>query len=84
MHDGDELCSKPGLHVMGDVCNGRSNGVPGGEWRVHDNTKAFNLEVDLVQGLKGVFIIKVVVERYSEVWIHDGGDKHGVFGRRWE
>ena len=43
MHDGDELCSEPGLYVTGDVFNGRGDGVLGGEGRVHDHTEAFHL-----------------------------------------
>ena len=48
VHDRDELCSEPGLYIIGDMFNGRSDGVPGGEWEVHNNIKAFDLKVGLV------------------------------------
>ena len=64
--------------------NGRGDRVPGVEWRVHNDAKALNLEIGLVQGLKETSIIKVMVKRYGEVGIHDGSDKGGVFSGRWE
>ena len=48
MHDGDKFCSELSLDIMGDMLNGGGNGVPGGEWGVHDDTEVFDLEVSLV------------------------------------
>ena len=48
MHDKDELHLKPSLHITHVMFNDRSNRVPGGEQRVHDNAKVFNLEVGLI------------------------------------
>ena len=56
----------------------------GHEEGVHDYTKTFHLEVDLVQGLKGAAIIEVMIEWDGEMGIHDGGDKSRMFGRGWE
>ena len=38
MHDGDELCSELGLHIMGNMFDHGGNEVASGEQRVHDNT----------------------------------------------
>ena len=81
MHDKDKLCLELDLHITDDVFDSRCDGVPGGEQRVHDITKAFNLKVSLVQGFKGASIIKVMVERYGEVGICDGSDVSGMFSR---
>ena len=81
MYDGDELCSEPGLYIIGDVFNGESDRVSGCERRVHDNVKAFYLEVSLVQGLKGISIVKVMIEQDSKMEVCEGGDKSGMFGR---
>ena len=75
MHDRDELHSELGLHITGDMFDSRSDGIPGGEWRVHDDTKALHLEISLVQGFKGTSIIKIVVKWYSEVGVRDGSDE---------
>ena len=48
MYDGDELCSELGLDIMGNVLDDRGDGVLGGEQRVHDDAKVFNLEVGFV------------------------------------
>ena len=61
-----------------------SDGVPGHRGRVHNNAKAFNLKVGLIQGFKGASIIEVMVKGYGEVGVCDGGDKCGIFSRRWE
>ena len=79
MHDGDELCLELDLHIMGNVFDSGCNGVPDVEWGIYDDVKVFNLEVCLVQGLEEVSIVKAVVKRYSEVGVHDGSDKGGVF-----
>ena len=84
MHDRDEFHLEPRLHITCNVFNGEDNRVPGGEWGVHDDTEAFNLEISLVQGFKGASIIKVMVEKHGEVGVCDGGDKGGVFSRGWE
>ena len=52
------------------------------EWGVCDNTKVFNLEVGLIQGLEGASIIKVVVKRHGKMQVSDGSDKHRMLGRR--
>ena len=70
---------KLGLDIVGNVLDGRSNGVPGSEWRVYNNIKTFNLEISLVQGFKGTSIIKVMVKRYGKVKVYDGSDKGQVF-----
>ena len=59
---------------MGNVFNAGGDGVPGGEWRIYDNTKVFYLEVGLIQGLEWASIIKVVVERDSDMGVYDGSD----------
>ena len=74
MHDRDELCSEPGLHITGNVFNSGGDGVVDSEWGVHDDSEAFYLEVSLVQGFKGASIVKVVVEWNGEVGVHDGSD----------
>ena len=43
MHDGDELRSEPGLHIMGNVFNGGGDGILGGEGRVHDYAEVLYL-----------------------------------------
>ena len=48
MHDRDELCSEPGLHIMGDVFHSRGDGILGSERGVYDDAEAFDLEVGLV------------------------------------
>ena len=48
MHDRDELCLEPGLHITSNVFDGGSNGVVSGEQGVHNHTKVFDLEVCLV------------------------------------
>ena len=53
MHHRDKLCSELGLHITGDVFDGRCDGIPGCEGGVHDNTKVFDLEVALYKALKG-------------------------------
>ena len=65
MHDGDELCLEPGLNVTGNMLNGRGDGIPGGEQRIHNNAEVFNLEIDLIQGFKEASIIEIVVKRHS-------------------
>ena len=80
MHDGDELYSKPGLYITGDVLDSQGNRIPGRESGVHDNAKAFYLEVGLVQGLKGAPIMEVVVKQDSKMGVCDGSDKCRVFG----
>ena len=69
---------------MDDVFDCRGNGVASGEWGVYDDAQVFHLEIGLVQGLKWTSIIEIVIERYSEVGVRDGGDEGGMFGRRWE
>ena len=82
MHNRDELHSEPGLHITGDVFDDGGNRVSGGEQRVYNNAKVFNLEVSLVQGFEGASIIKVVVERHGKVRVSDGSDEGGMFN--WE
>ena len=53
MHNRNEFCLEPGLHITGNVFNGGGNGVASGKWQVHDYTKAFNLEIGLVQVGRG-------------------------------
>ena len=48
MHDRDKLHLELGLHITGNMFDGGSDGVPGGEWRVCDYAKVFDLEVGLV------------------------------------
>ena len=48
MHNRDELCSESGLNITGDVFDCGSDGVPGCEWRVYNDAKAFNLEVGFI------------------------------------
>ena len=62
MHNRDELCLEPGLDIMGDMCNGGSNGISDCECGVYDDTKAFDLKVSLVQGFKGTSIVEVMVK----------------------
>ena len=84
MHDRDELRSEPGLHITDDVFNCGSNSIVGRERGVHDDTEVFHLEISLIQGFEGTAIIKVMVEWYCEVGVHDGGDEHGMFSGGWE
>ena len=84
MHDGDELCSEPGLHVMGDVFNSGGDGILGSEGRVHDYAEAFHLQIGLVQGFEGTAVVEVMIEWDGEVEISDGGDECGMFGGGWE
>ena len=72
------------MHITGDMFDCGGNGVPGCEWEVHDNVKAFNLEISLVQSFEGASIVKVVVKWYSKVGVHDDSDKGRVFSRRRE
>ena len=69
------------MYITGNMFDGRGDGVPGCERGVHNDTKVFDLEVRLIQGFERTSIIEVVVERYDEVRICDGGDKSGVFSR---
>ena len=80
MHDRDELCSESGLHITGDVFDCGGDGVLSGEWGVYDDAKAFDLEIGFVQGLEGASIVEVMIKRYSEVGVSDGGDERGMFG----
>ena len=48
MYDRDELCLELDLHVMGDMLDGRGDRVPDHEGGVHNNAKAFYLEIGLV------------------------------------
>ena len=80
MHDRDEFCSEPGLHITGNVFDSGGDGVLGGEWRVHDDTKTFDLEVSFVQGFEGASVVEVVIKRHGKVGVSDGGDQCGVFG----
>ena len=81
MHDRDKFRSELGLHITGDMFDCGGDGVLSCEQRVHDDAKAFHLEVGLVKGLEGTAIIEVVIERDSEVGVSDGGDERSVFGR---
>ena len=66
------------------MLDGGSNGIVSHEWRVHDDTKAFHLQVGLIQGLKGASIVKVVVKWDCKVRVRDGSDQHSMFSRGWE
>ena len=74
MYDGDELCSEPGLYIAGDMFNSGDDRVVSRERGIHDDAKAFHMEVSLVQGFKGASIIEVVIKGDSEVRVRDGGD----------
>ena len=80
MHDGDELCSEPGLHIVGDMFHGGGNGIVGHERGVHDDAEAFHLEISLVQGFEGASVVEVMVKWDGKVGVSDGSDKHGIFG----
>ena len=80
MHDRDELCSEPGLHITGDVFYGGGDGVLGGERGVHNDAQAFDLEVSFVQSFEGAPIVEVMIEWYGQVGVGDGGDECGMFG----
>ena len=62
MYDRDELHSELSLHITSNMFDCGGDRVVSGEWGVYDDSKAFNLEVGFVQGLKGATVIKVVVE----------------------
>ena len=62
MHDGDELHSESGLYITGDVFDGGGDRVVSGKQRVYDDTKAFYLEISLVQGFKGALIVEIMVK----------------------
>ena len=81
MHNGDELCSEPGLDIVGNVLDSCGNGVSSSEQRVHNDAEVFNLEVGLIQSLERASIVEVVIERHDKVRICGSGDKSGVFGR---
>ena len=78
MHDQDELCLEPGLYICG------GNGIVSDEWRVHDYAEMFDLEIGLVQGLKGTAVVKIMIKGHSKMQICDGSDKCGMFSGRWE
>ena len=67
---------------MGDMFDHRDNGIMGGKWGVHYNTKVFDLEISLVQGLKGTAIIEVMIEWHDKVGVDNGSDKCGMFSGR--
>ena len=50
------------MYITGDVFDSGGDGIVGGKRRVYNDTKAFYLEISLIQGFKGASIIKVVVE----------------------
>ena len=84
MYDRDELRLESGLHIMSNMFDSGCDGVPSCKWRVYNNAEVFDLEIDLIQDLKGASIIKVVVEGHSEMRVCDSGDKGGMFGGRGE
>ena len=69
---------------MGDVFDSGGDGIVSCEWRVHDDAKAFHLQVGLVQGFKGAPIVEVVVKWDCKVGICDSSDQCRVFSRRQE
>ena len=84
MHDGNELCLESGLHVTSDVLNSGGDGVMGHERGVYDHTKAFHLQVGLVQGFKETAVIKIMIEWDGKVGVSDCSGKGGMFSGRWE
>ena len=79
MHDRDELCLELVLYIMGDMFNGRSDGVVSSKWGVYDEAKAFDLEVSFVHGFKGATIVEITIKWYGKVGVSDGSDEHGMF-----
>ena len=59
---------------MGDVFDGGGDGGLSCEWRVHDYTETFNLEVSFIQGFEQATIVKIVIKWYGEMGVSDGGD----------
>ena len=58
---------------MGDVFNCGGDGILSREGRVHDDAKAFHLQVSLVQGFEGTAVVEVI-EWYGEMGVCDGSD----------
>ena len=81
VHDGDELHSELSLYIIGDMLDCECDGVAGCERGIYNYAKMFDLEVSLLQGFKGVSIVKVVIEGHSKVGISDSSNKDGMFSR---
>ena len=64
---------------MGNVFDSGGDGVVSCEWRVHNDTEVFHLEVGLIQGFKKAPVVEVVVEWDSRMEVCDSRDEHRVF-----
>ena len=84
VYDRDKLRSELSLHITGNMFDGGGDGVASHERGVHDYTKAFYLQVSLVQGFEGTAIIEVMIEWDGEVGVSDCSSEGGVFSGGWE